>query len=37
MSDLLGSVLGMIAIIGFVMVIVLFAGDDDDDEMWGGE
>lgn len=33
MGDLLGAVLGMIGVIGFILVVVLCAGDDDDDEM----
>ena len=37
MSDLLGTILGMIAIVEFILLLVLYAGNDDDDEMWGGE
>lgn len=34
MTDLLGAILGAIGVIGFILVVVLCTGDDDD-EMWG--
>lgn len=37
MWDLLGTVLGCIGIIGFILVVIFYAGNDDDDGMWGGE
>lgn len=37
MGDLIGAILGMIGIVGFILLVVLYAGNDDDDEMWGGE
>lgn len=37
MNELIGAALGRIWMISFVLVVIFYAGNDDDDEMWGGE